>query len=190
MQDNEGHTAYISVGSNIGDRWGHLKYAVQALQALTSAKVRCSGVYETAPVGYTAQPDFLNLVLRMDTTLSPLALLAELQAIEAARGRKRDIRFGPRTLDLDLLLYDDIYLCYRTLQIPHPRMWERAFVLVPLAELAPQMRAPGRRTVASLAQSLAEVGGIQYVGRIWQATSGLSEAETLDAGGFGTRDRR
>ncbi len=173
------HRAYIGIGSNIGDRCSYLQAAVGALNEFGS--LRCSAVYETDPVGYREQPRFLNMVVELETELAPLPLLDQLMHIERDHGRERSIRFGPRTLDLDILLYDNDYICYRNLQIPHPRMWQRAFVLVPLAELVPDRRGLGGRSIKALADQLLREGGIRRVGRVWQTTSGVPQVKTLDA---------
>ncbi|MCF8568247.1 2-amino-4-hydroxy-6-hydroxymethyldihydropteridine diphosphokinase [Alicyclobacillus tolerans] len=161
------HLVYISVGSNLDSRISHLKNAVQQLTQLSEQSPVFSAVYETRPVGYTDQPDFLNMVVGIHTSLRPRPLLQRLLQIEAGDGRQRIIRFGPRTLDLDILLFDKEYVCFKDLQIPHPRMWQRAFVLVPLAELEPLLRAPGGTSIRDLAKSLGEGGDVQYVGRFW-----------------------
>ncbi len=159
------HQAYIGVGANLGRRIDALHHAVEHLSSLGG--VACSDVYETAPVGYEDQPDFLNMVVSLRTALAPLPLLEALLRIETEFGRERSVRFGPRTLDLDILLYDNRYVCYRTLQIPHPRMWERGFVVVPLAHLAPSLKAPGGQSVAELATHFRNKGDIRHVGRFW-----------------------
>lgn len=128
--------AYIGLGSNLGDRESYLRRAIRALDEHPSVEVaRCSSLYETAPVGYPDQGDFLNMVAAVRTELPPIALYRYMAQIEARLGRVRDIRWGPRTIDLDLLLYEDAKLDTPELVIPHPRMWERAFVLVPLLEV-------------------------------------------------------
>jgi len=129
--------AYIALGSNIGNRKAHLDSAIAALRGNTAVShVEVSSIYETAPVGYLDQDHFYNMAAKIKTSLSAEALLSLLQEIERSEGRERLIRNGPRTLDLDILLYnaDDIHS--EGLSIPHPRMHERAFVLAPLAELA------------------------------------------------------
>lgn len=137
--------AYISLGSNLGDRAGHLKAALRMLGAAAGVEVRAaSPVYETDPVGMREQPRFLNQVAEIETSLDPERLLDVLLSIEAALGRTRAGRWSPRTLDLDLLLYEDRILRSQRLEIPHPRMCERRFVLEPLADLAPDLRVPGR----------------------------------------------
>jgi 2-amino-4-hydroxy-6-hydroxymethyldihydropteridine diphosphokinase len=131
-------TAYIALGANLGDAGAALRQATQAIAALLGVVLaRSSAFYRTAPVD-SSGPDYLNAVVEISTTLSPLDLLAALQGIEQAAGRERPYRNAPRTLDLDILLYDELTLDSPTLTIPHPRMVQRAFVLVPLAEIAPQ----------------------------------------------------
>lgn len=130
-------TAYIALGANLGDARGTVRQAVQALGALPQTRlVRASSLYRTAPID-SSGPDYINAVAEVATGLSPQALLAELQRLELAAGRERPYRNAPRTLDLDILLYDDITLDTPMLTIPHPRMHDRAFVLLPLAEIAP-----------------------------------------------------
>ena len=137
-------TAYISLGSNQGDRLALLREAVRLLDETDGIKVtRISPVYETDPVGYRDQPAFLNIVVEVETSLEPHALLAACQSIENKLGRVRTIRWGPRTIDLDIILIDDLEIGDDTLTIPHPRAKERAFVLVPLAEIAPSARIQG-----------------------------------------------
>ncbi|GMA57095.1 hypothetical protein GCM10025858_15980 [Alicyclobacillus sacchari] len=130
------HDVYIGAGSNVGKRLFHLDAAVCGLRDIGEI-VQCSPVYETDPVGYANQDKFLNMVVHLRTTAKPRELLEYLARLEQQARRERTIRFGPRTLDLDILLYDNDYYCVSDLQIPHPRMWERAFVIVPLADLTP-----------------------------------------------------
>ncbi|MCL6517391.1 MAG: 2-amino-4-hydroxy-6-hydroxymethyldihydropteridine diphosphokinase [Alicyclobacillus sp.] len=165
------HTVYLGLGSNQGSRIRNLLGALDELRRLAVGPLMCSCVYETRPVGYLAQPDFLNLVVGMQVLLRPRDLLAGVQAIETRFGRVRQIRFGPRTLDIDILLYDHEYVCFRDLQIPHPRMWERGFVLIPLAELIPERRGLGGRTLREMAESAASEGGVCCVGRIREAAA-------------------
>jgi 2-amino-4-hydroxy-6-hydroxymethyldihydropteridine diphosphokinase len=171
MDQRKTHKAYISLGSNIEDRIRFLQHGVDALSRISVSPVVCSPIYETSPVGPVAQNDFLNLVVQINTTFTPYALLRYLLDIEAENHRVREIRFGPRTLDLDILLYDNLYVCHKNLQIPHPRMWERAFVLVPLADLTPNRLGLGGETIMTLAKkSLAKGAGegdVRYVGRFW-----------------------
>ncbi|MCM3639480.1 2-amino-4-hydroxy-6-hydroxymethyldihydropteridine diphosphokinase [Sporosarcina luteola] len=135
--------AYLSIGSNIGDRLHHLKEAVRALHSHEGIDVtKVSSIYETAPVGYTEQADFLNLAVSIATSLDPFELLAACQQVENGLGRVREIRWGPRTVDLDILLYNNDNIEAENLIVPHPRMGERAFVLVPLLEIAPAIGHP------------------------------------------------
>lgn len=130
-------TAFIALGSNLSDPPRQLRNALRAIRQLPDSQVvALSRVYRSAAVGPGLQPDYLNAVLRLDTSLQPLALLAALQVIEQAQGRERGERWGPRTLDLDILLYDDRLIDTTTLNIPHPAMRERDFVLYPLREVA------------------------------------------------------
>lgn len=141
--------AYVALGSNLGDSHTLLHEAMMALNALPStAVVAQSRLYRTPPWGVRDQPDFLNAVVRLETGLSPYDLLDALLSIEAAAGRVREgERWGPRTLDLDLLHMDGIHLDDDRLILPHPRMAERAFVLLPLADVAPELPLPGGGTV-------------------------------------------
>ena len=137
------NVSYLSIGSNIGDRLNQLTEAVRALQAHEQIEViNVSSIYETVPVGFTDQADFLNLVVCLQTTLSAHQLLTVCQEIENGMGRVRKIRWGPRTVDLDILLYNHDNVESENLIVPHPRMMERAFVLVPLLEIAPGIIQP------------------------------------------------
>ncbi len=137
-----GVTAFLGLGSNLGDRQANLRRAVDLLAGTDGIEViRTSAVYETAPVG-PPQPDYLNAVVEVRTTRSPRALLDAGLAVERALGRVRDVRWGPRTLDVDLLRYGDEHIDEPGLVVPHPRMHERAFVLVPLRELDPSAPEP------------------------------------------------
>jgi len=128
--------AFVALGSNLGDREAHLAHARGALAALPETSLlAASYVYETEPQDREEQPRFLNQVVALDTGLQPLELLGACQRIEAERGRDRTIRFGPRTLDVDILLVEGMESDDPLLTVPHPRMWQRAFVLVPLAEV-------------------------------------------------------
>lgn len=128
--------AFLGMGSNLGDRRAHLSDAVTTLGDMV---VAVSDVYETAPVGGPRQSQFLNLVVEVDTDLSPHDLLRVCWRLEAAAGRVRETRWGPRTLDVDVLWIDGVALEDEDLTVPHPRMWERRFVLAPLSELAPEL---------------------------------------------------
>jgi 2-amino-4-hydroxy-6-hydroxymethyldihydropteridine diphosphokinase len=139
-------TAYVGIGSNLGDRLENLRAAVRDMAGTADVRVvRSSSVYETAPVGGPQQGDFLNAVVEISTELEPHALLEALQRIENELGRVRAERFGPRTIDLDLLLYGDEEIDDPDLTVPHPRMRERAFVVVPLTELGAGNALPNGR---------------------------------------------
>lgn len=129
-------TAYIALGSNLGDRAQTLKDAIMALRQHPHIEVeQLSNIYETDPVGFIDQPAFLNMVIRVSTTLPAIDLLTEQFTVEEQLGRKREVRWGPRTIDLDLLIYDNVLMKTDRLILPHPRMMERAFVLVPLHDV-------------------------------------------------------
>lgn len=135
--------AYLSLGSNVGDRLGNLRKAMQ-LFCGKGITLRCtSSVYETEPVDNTNQEWFLNCVAEVSTTLEPLALLHTLQGMETQLGRERTIPKGPRTIDIDILLYGDLIFENGELTLPHPRMQQRRFVLEPLQEIAPALQLPG-----------------------------------------------
>ncbi|HEY3414522.1 MAG TPA: 2-amino-4-hydroxy-6-hydroxymethyldihydropteridine diphosphokinase [Armatimonadota bacterium] len=125
---------YLGLGTNLGDREANLREAVRRLRELGTV-VRQSKVLESAPWGYTDQPDFLNMVVALDTILPPLDLLRAVKAIESIMGRVPAVRYGPRLIDIDLLLYGDVTMDTPELTLPHPRMGERDFVMVPLREL-------------------------------------------------------
>lgn len=128
--------AYIGIGTNIGDRLNNLTNAVKSLELLPETLVtKVSSVYETEPWGYTDQDDFLNACVEVQTNLSPKTLLGACLGIEAAFGRERPFKNAPRTLDMDLLLYEDVVMNEKELTLPHPRIGERAFVLVPLKDI-------------------------------------------------------
>lgn len=132
--------AFLSLGSNLGDRVAHLRDAVQSL----SGVVATSPIYETTPVGGPpGQPAFLNLVVELDTDLSPRELLGVCHRLESAADRNRTERWGPRTLDVDILLIGDLTMDEPDLQLPHPRMWSRRFVVAPLLDLAPELVPAG-----------------------------------------------
>jgi 2-amino-4-hydroxy-6-hydroxymethyldihydropteridine diphosphokinase len=144
--------AYVGLGSNLGDRRGLIREALRRLDLIDGVTVRKrSRIIETDPVGKTDQPRFLNAVAEVETRIEPRPLLRRLRAVEKSLGRVRRSRWGPRTIDLDLLLWDDLSMSTPSLTIPHPRMAERRFVLAPLAELCPRRRVPGTgRTVRGL----------------------------------------
>ena len=137
--------AYVGLGANLGDAQGTIRQAMDELDALPDTRVAArSPLYRSAPVGYAAQPDFVNAVAEVRTSLAAGELLAALIEIEARHGRERSFANAPRTLDLDLLLYGDEMLESERLTLPHPRMHERAFVLAPLLDIAPEAVIPGR----------------------------------------------
>jgi 2-amino-4-hydroxy-6-hydroxymethyldihydropteridine diphosphokinase len=144
-------TAFVALGSNLDRPERHIARGLSGLARLPDTMlVRSSGLYRSVPVGYRDQPDFVNAVAELRTALSPRALLDQLLAIERAHGRLRTFPNAPRTLDLDIVLYGDRAVCEPGLVIPHPRMHERAFVVVPLAEIAPDAVIPGRGSVRGL----------------------------------------
>ncbi|WP_027415794.1 2-amino-4-hydroxy-6-hydroxymethyldihydropteridine diphosphokinase [Aneurinibacillus terranovensis] len=155
-------TVFLGLGSNIGDREFHLVEAVRKLQETGIVVKRSSTIYETEPVGYVEQAPFLNVAIEVETVLSPMQLLEQTQRIEKELGRTRDIRWGPRTLDIDILLYGQEKVKESCLQIPHPRMGERAFVIVPLAEIAPDFPIP-LSTQTTAAEMLFEIEGVSGV---------------------------
>lgn len=167
-QENAPVNVFIGIGSNMGSRIKNLAFAVHGLEELAvDHRVTCSPVYETDPVGYTDQDRFLNMVAELRTNLSPVELLMELHALEQQAFRTREIRYGPRTLDLDILLYGNYEVADEGLIVPHPRLEERAFVVLPLCDLAPNWILPTGQSVAALAAQFSEEGGVRYVGRFW-----------------------
>lgn len=156
-------TAYVGIGSNLGEPRRQIEAALDELGRVPRTCVaRRSSLYRSAPVGHADQPHFLNAVARLETGLAAEALLAELQDIERRHGRERSFANAPRTLDLDLLLYDGCVLDTTPLTLPHPRMHERAFVLAPLAEIAHDAQVPGHGRADEL---LARCAG-QHLARI------------------------
>jgi 2-amino-4-hydroxy-6-hydroxymethyldihydropteridine diphosphokinase len=154
-------TAYIGLGANLGDRMTTLRMAIQRLETLGRIAA-VSSLYETEPVGYLEQPRFLNSVVALDTALAPANLIGGLLGIERDLGRARSFPNAPRTLDLDLLMVDDVILDTPELTLPHPRLHERAFVLVPLAEIAPELVHPGfGKSVQELLNTLPDQGGVE-----------------------------
>jgi 2-amino-4-hydroxy-6-hydroxymethyldihydropteridine diphosphokinase len=135
-------TAYLSLGSNLGDRQAFLNEALHRLEAAGAHVLRRSSIHETEPQDYRDQPWFLNMAVEVETDLTPQELLAAIQKIETEMGRQRTIPKGPRTIDLDILFYENQVLTTPKLQIPHPRLTERLFVLDPLSEIAPDLRHP------------------------------------------------
>lgn len=161
--------SYISLGTNIGDREGFLKKAIQEIGQHEEIIVeQVSSIYETDPVGYLDQDPFLNLVIKISTTLTPLQLLEVTQSIEQNLGRKRELRWGPRTIDLDILLYNQENIEVEHLRIPHPRMFERSFVLIPLKEINPSLKVENK---------LLEDKGV----RLWKQKNGGEELGLLES---------
>ncbi|OIQ59236.1 2-amino-4-hydroxy-6-hydroxymethyldihydropteridine pyrophosphokinase [Moorella thermoacetica] len=153
LDESNGELAYLGLGSNLGNREENLKQAVALLDAIAGLEVeRISSWYETAPVGKADQGWFLNCVARIKTTMPARELLRAVMAVEQRLGRVRRERWGPRTIDIDILLYDDIKVTEPDLEIPHPRMLERAFVVIPLAEIAPDLLLPDGRRAAEAAR--------------------------------------
>jgi 2-amino-4-hydroxy-6-hydroxymethyldihydropteridine diphosphokinase len=163
---------YLSLGANLGERAATLRRAVRDFAALGTV-TRVSSLYETEPVGYTDQPNFLNAVVMLETELEPLELLAGTSAIEHAHGRQRSFKNAPRTLDIDILFFGERIIAESNLVVPHPRLAQRAFVLVPLAEIAPELRHPvlsasARDLLAQLSDD--DRSGVRrYVGPEWIA---------------------
>jgi len=156
---------FVSLGSNLGHRHAYLRAARRGLAALADTSVvAASRVYETAPQHLEDQPAFLNQVLCLETGLAPGELLAACLGIEDAAGRERKVRFGPRTIDVDILLFEDVTSDEPELILPHPRMWQRAFVLAPLAEIWSCGRGMPVVDIASLAAESAKTQQIAVAG--------------------------
>ncbi|HKT40796.1 MAG TPA: 2-amino-4-hydroxy-6-hydroxymethyldihydropteridine diphosphokinase [Rhodanobacteraceae bacterium] len=157
-------TVCVALGSNLDDPRAQVERGFAALAALprTALRVR-SRLYRTPPWGMLDQPDFINAAARLETTLAPRELLDALRAIEVRAGRVREARNGPRTLDLDLLLYGDRVVDEPDLVVPHPRLHERAFVLLPLADVAPELEVPGHGRVAELLKRVDTAGCVPLI---------------------------
>lgn len=154
--------AYLGLGSNLGDRLDTLQRAVDLLGAEANIEVtRCSRVWETDPVGGPPQPDFLNVVVRVVVDLPPRDLLTACQRVEAALGRLRDIRWGPRTVDIDVLLIAERAIDEPDLVVPHPRLHERAFVLMPLLEIEPDPVLPDGTRLVDVRLGPDAAGGVR-----------------------------
>ena len=148
--------AYVGLGANLGEPLQQLEEALTAMSGLPRTRIAArSSFYRSAPVGYEAQPDFVNAVAAVDTGLAPGELLEGLQGIERRHGRERSFPNAPRTLDLDILLYGDERIARPGLTVPHPRMHQRAFVLQPLVEIAPDTVVPGRGSARTLLEQCA-----------------------------------
>jgi 2-amino-4-hydroxy-6-hydroxymethyldihydropteridine diphosphokinase len=167
--------AFLGLGSNIGDRLAHLQAGVDHLAGERRIRIDAvSSVYETAPVGGPPQDAFLNMAVRVATTTSPRGLLRACQRAEQAAGRVRTVRWGPRTLDVDVLLYDDRQVATRYLVVPHPRLTERPFALIPLIEVAPGARLPDG---GSLVKALARLAPIEDVAMVGQQVQAAGDGE-------------
>jgi 2-amino-4-hydroxy-6-hydroxymethyldihydropteridine diphosphokinase len=152
--------AYLGLGTNLGDRKQNISKAIEAI-SLKMSIFKQSSLYETTAWGYTNQPDFLNKVIQVETNMSPLRLLNFLKKTEVELGRVENFRYGPRLIDIDILFYDDLINTTSCLQIPHPRIPERAFVLVPLNEIAPGYVHPVlKKTIAELLAELPNKTGV------------------------------
>lgn len=164
------NTAYVSLGSNLGDRLYHLRDAVQLLHDDERINViDVSSIYETDPVGYTDQGNFLNIVIKLNTAYEAEELLAKCMSVEQILGRKRMIRWGPRTVDLDILLYNQDNIETDDLSVPHPRMHERAFVIIPLLEIEPNIQLPLMdQPLQVVLERLPEKEGV----RLWKRKNG------------------
>lgn len=152
------HTIFLCLGTNTGDRTRHLEDAINSLPPSVTM-VQLSSVYETKPVGYTEQKEFLNQVLKAATELSPFELLNHAKLIETKMGRTPTFRFGPRPIDVDILFYDDLVMDTPKLTIPHPRLPDRSFALVPMVEIAPDWVHPViQKTVREMLELISQEG--------------------------------
>ncbi|AOH52828.1 2-amino-4-hydroxy-6-hydroxymethyldihydropteridine diphosphokinase [Peribacillus muralis] len=162
--------AYLSIGSNLGNRLDTFERAFQLFTENPHIRLTgCSSFYETDPIGYADQDCFLNAVLKVETDLQPEELLRVCMQIEQKLGRKRELRWGPRTLDLDILLYNHETIETEILSVPHPRMHERAFVIVPLMEVDPSIRIPHMHApLSDLLEQIPDKEGV----RLWKVKNG------------------
>jgi 2-amino-4-hydroxy-6-hydroxymethyldihydropteridine diphosphokinase len=167
----DGKVVYLSLGSNLGDRAANLERAIQTLTGIGVRLLRRSSMYETEPVDFLAQPWFLNCVVEGETSLMPRQLLIELQAIERKLGSQKLVPRGPRVIDLDVLFYGSAVINAAGMEIPHPRLAERRFVLVPLAELVPEFRHP---VLGSTAAELLAATHDRSTVRIWHGHEGAA----------------
>ncbi|WP_394239398.1 2-amino-4-hydroxy-6-hydroxymethyldihydropteridine diphosphokinase [Niallia oryzisoli] len=164
------HTAFLSLGTNMGNRIKNLEEALKRLQNDYPIEVvNVSSIYETDPVGYEEQDLFLNMAVQVKTSLSPYQLLEACLQTEKELGRKREIRWGPRTIDLDILLYNDENITSEMLIVPHPRMHERSFVIIPLLEISPNIMLPTlKQPLCKIADHLSDKEGV----RVWKEKNG------------------
>jgi 2-amino-4-hydroxy-6-hydroxymethyldihydropteridine diphosphokinase len=155
-------TLYLALGTNLGDRFANLQTAIAALPPAVRVLAQ-SPIYETPPWGVTSQPSFLNMVLKGRTSMAPEGLLKHLKRLEIELGRVPTVRWGPRRIDMDILFYDDLIQETPELTLPHPHLYERAFVLVPLADLAPDLVHPWlRKPVSQLLAAVDTIGVRRY----------------------------
>jgi 2-amino-4-hydroxy-6-hydroxymethyldihydropteridine diphosphokinase len=151
--------AFVGLGANLGEPHIQVRQALGALDAIPHTRVvKSSSLYRSEPLGHADQPQFVNAVAQLETGLPPERLLDELQAIETRQGRVRSFANAPRTLDLDLLLFGNAVIETQTLEVPHPRMHQRAFVLLPLLEIAPDIAVPGRGPAKALLEQCSNQG--------------------------------
>jgi 2-amino-4-hydroxy-6-hydroxymethyldihydropteridine diphosphokinase len=169
----QGKLIYLSLGSNLGDRAANLERAIEALPEIGAPVLRRSSIYETEPVDFLAQPWFLNCVVEAETSLAPRQLLEALQEIERKLGSRKPVPRGPRIIDLDILFYDAKVIHESGIEIPHPRLAERRFVLVPLVELAPEFSHPAvHKTAAELLGATPDRSEVT----IWQPLHGAADS--------------
>ncbi|MBM7663450.1 2-amino-4-hydroxy-6-hydroxymethyldihydropteridine diphosphokinase [Bacillus mesophilus] len=167
---------FIALGSNIEDRTTYLKAGISAIQEHDIKLISYSSIYETDPVGYLEQESFLNMVIEVYTKKSPLQLLSSLQGVESQLGRNREIKWGPRTLDLDILLYNQENIETEDLIVPHPRMDERAFVIVPLIEIDQQLVIRDK-SILNIYEELSDREGV----RLWKRRNGEDVFELFES---------
>ncbi|MHB0998016.1 MAG: 2-amino-4-hydroxy-6-hydroxymethyldihydropteridine diphosphokinase [Armatimonadota bacterium] len=149
--------AYLGIGSNLGDKKSNIDDAIRRINEINGISIlKKSSVYETEPVGYMDQPDFLNSVIEIDTELDPVQLLHSTQQIEKDMGRVRNLKWGPRVIDIDILIFDNLKIDTTELVLPHPRITERAFVIIPLAEIAPDLIINNSVSVIELSRKLSD----------------------------------
>jgi 2-amino-4-hydroxy-6-hydroxymethyldihydropteridine diphosphokinase len=173
----DGKLIYLSLGSNLGDRAANLERAVEALAEIGVHVLRRSSIYETEPVDFLAQPWFLNCVVEAETSLGPRQLLEGLQAIERKLGSKKLVPRGPRIIDLDIIFYEAVVIHEAGMEIPHPRLAERRFVLIPLAEMAPEFLHPVLcKTAAELLAATQDRSAV----RIWQPIPGADGSQSSE----------
>jgi 2-amino-4-hydroxy-6-hydroxymethyldihydropteridine diphosphokinase len=175
---NKGNSVFISLGSNIEDRLEFLRFGVMNLMENVNITIKkCSTIYETTPVGFLDQADFLNMVVELETSYTALELLECTQEIQRKTGRKFNVKWGPRTLDLDILLYNQENIEMEQLIVPHPRMFERSFVMVPLREVAPCLYFSSiKKSIQEVYQELLDKEGV----RLWKNPFGEEELEHFE----------